>query len=236
MDSQKESRFKNDPTTARGTPRLKAARLLRGEADQLIEQIRGLLRLNFTKGDIKRHVRQLREKRGVVPLSNKTVEKYISHARKRNLQILDLNEDEALADSIALWSRKQQEAEAESGRAKEMLRRQETSYDAAEQERDEAETDAARELAEKSLQRIARVMEHLRRTITTAELTVQSCQDRIDRLRGNHAPVKIARTNTKGEDVDVPPPQPATVEKANDVLRDLVEKIKAREAGMVQGN
>lgn len=57
------------------------------------------------------------------------------------------------------------------------------------------------------------------------------CQDRIDRLLGNFAPVKVANTDSKGKDVPAQAIQPATVQEATNRVTGLLEQLKARSSG-----
>lgn len=71
-------------------------------------------------------------------------------------------------------------------------------------------------------------MDDARRTIYSGERTVMECQDRIDRLLGNFAPVKIAKTDTKGRDIPAESPQPATHNEAKSKVEGILETLKSR--------
>src|SRR5579872_4998985 len=78
-----DPRFAGNPLTARGTPRRRAQKCSPEELGERVEWCRGLIRLNFSAGDIKR----MAAKKWNV--TRKTVQSYISFARQRNRSILD---------------------------------------------------------------------------------------------------------------------------------------------------
>ena len=195
--------------------------------EQIIEAIRGLLRINQTRGDI---VRMVVANKNFGIESARQVGRYMRLARARNKQAISRSEDEALSDSIGLWASKQRDAQQAIGKARQ-------SIDYHTQRIRECETviddpDSPKEKIEIALiqqQRSVQQMDDARRTVYGAERTIIECQDRIDRLLGNFAPVKVARTDTKGRDVaGCEASQPATHNEAKNRVEGILETLKSR--------
>lgn len=199
------------------------------QQDQIIEAIRGLLRINQTKGDI---VRMVVSNKNFGIESARQVGRYIRLARERNKQAIQRTEDEALADSIGLWSSKQRDAQQAVGKARQSIEYHTQRIRECEAIIDDPvlKGEDKREKIEIALiqqQRSVQQLDDARRTIFSAERTIMECQDRIDRLLGNFAPVKVANTDSKGKDVAVAI-QPATVQEATNRVTGLLEQLKAR--------
>lgn len=195
----------------------------------IVETIRGLLRLNQTKGDI---ARMIVSNKNFGLNSTKAVGKYIALARKRNRESIGRTADEALADSISYWSDKQREALQTIQRCNEdivyhrdRIKNCEVTID------DPASLKERVEISRELLLRSVQLMDDARRTKYTSEKTSMECQDRIDRLLGNFAPVKVANTDSKGKDVPAQAIQPATVQEATNRVTGLLEQLKARSSG-----
>jgi len=202
------------------------------QQDQIIEAIRGLLRINQTKGDI---VRMVVSNKNFGIESARQVGRYIRLARERNKQAIQRTEDEALADSIGLWSSKQRDAQQAVGKARQSIEYHTQRIRECEAIIDDPvlKGEDKREKIEIALiqqKRSVQQLDDARRTIFSAERTIMECQDRIDRLLGNFAPVKVANTDSKGKDVAVAI-QPATVQEATNRVTGLLEQLKARSSG-----
>lgn len=194
--------------------------------EQIIEAIRGLLRINQTDGDIRRMVVS-NKNFGIT--STKAVGKYIALARKRNKQAIQRTEDEALSDSLGLWASKQRDAMQAVGKARQNIEYHTQRIRECEEIIDNP--DSGKEKVEIALiqqTRSVQQMDDARRTIYSGERTVMECQDRIDRLLGNFAPVKVAKTDTKGRDIPAESPQPATHNEAKSKVEGILETLKSR--------
>lgn len=199
------------------------------EQHAIVETIRSLLRLNQTKGDI---ARMIVSNKNFGLNSTKAVGKYIALARKRNREAIGRTADESLADSISYWSDKQREALQTIQRCnndieyhRERIKNCESIID------DPTALPERVDIALEQQKRSVQLMDDARRTKFTAERTSMECQDRIDRLLGNFAPVKVANTDSKGKDVPAQSTQPATVKAATERVAGLLEQLKARNGG-----
>lgn len=226
-----DPRFASDPLTVRGTPRKNAPKCTPEEREERIEWIRGLVRLNFNAGDIKRMgARKWNLKR-------KTVQEYISFARERNRNSLDDSEDQMLADALSYWSKKQQMAEAKIKREREIESKTHATLEATNKEIDEIESELTPdnpqtdrlEILEMRRRSSITLIEHCRRATFSAEQTSQDSQREIDRLKGNHRPQKFARTTKDGQDVDRAAGDPVTMADCDREIRELADKLRARD-------
>jgi len=228
-----DHRFIDNPLTARGTPRKIAPRCSPTELNERVEWCRGLIRLNFSAGDIKRLCAKKWN------LKRKTIADYISYARQRNRSILDATEDQMLADSLAFWSKKQQHCEATIQRERELQARAVGTLQATEREIDQIEGERTAEnpqterleILEMRKKTAVAIIDHARRAVFSAEQGSRDSQDRIDRLKGNFAPLKLARVTKDGADVDTPAnPEPATLEDCDREIEELAKRLQQRAA------
>lgn len=199
-----------------------------------IEEVRALLRINYHDGDIKR---LCAHRWGT---SGRYVEKYITWARQRNRETLETSEDENLAASLAYWSKMQQDAEASYEKEEKAYEVARGAYFYCEKQIQEIERgpqpDSKKEDVKQLLQRQAvatQMMKLSRATMVSAQTDSRSAQDRIDRLKGNFAPVKYAKTTKDGSDVAMPAAMPSTVEKVDDELQKLVDQLRGRKPAVV---
>lgn len=181
-------------------PRKKSHRPTRDEIENRVNQIRKMLRMNMSDGDIKR---ALSKEWGI---AKHNVLTFIRLARKRNASMLDPGEDQHLATSLAHWSRKQQEAEHTIQIERNSQEKARKSIDLAEAEIDNIGLSGIGlerlEVLELRKKNAIKIMDHARRAIFSMSMFSKECQDRIDRLLGNYAPMKIARTKADGSDID----------------------------------
>lgn len=149
-------------------------------SNEIIEQCRAMIRLGVTDGEIRRN---LSTKTG---LARQTIAKYITVARKRNLEYLGTSNDENLSSSLAYWNSKKQRAERELAQ----VERDEQAANAKIQDEDDPD----------SLQALAKISEGIRKRRYTQEQNSFRAQSEIDRLLGNHAPLRV---DTRNANVDV---------------------------------
>lgn len=165
---------------ARGQPRKRAQQRTKGEQHAITEQVRRMLVLGMTDGEIRRKVseEQKMKRRSVIP--------YITLARKRNREFLGTSNDDNLADSLGYWTRKKQEAEQMLGAARKGI------SDAEAMLKDESDKDAPdAELFDALNNRI----EGLRKTVYAQEQFSRDAQREIDKLKGTHAPIRVETRN-----------------------------------------
>lgn len=165
---------------ARGKPRKVAPHRTKAEQHAIIEQIRRMLVLGMTDGEIRRKIseEQKMKRQSVIP--------YITAARKRNREFLGTSNDDNLADSLGYWTRKKQEAEQMLGVARKGI------ADAEAMLKDESDKDAPdAELYDAINARI----EGLRKTVYAQEQFSRDAQREIDRLKGTHAPIRVETRN-----------------------------------------
>lgn len=211
-------------------------RATKAEMDARIEQVRGMLILNMTKGDIKR---KMRTEYG---LKHGQTERYLRYARNRNLESIAKSEDEALSESMSYWSKKKQDAEIGLMRASRRL----DGYQAKDGRRieglvakearllaqiDDSETsDEVREHLVIQLDRVLVAMDDARKSAYSCRMSSMDAQDRIDKVLGNYKPQRFARTTKDGKDVDKPAAaEPETVGKGDDEIERLAEVFRKRE-------
>jgi hypothetical protein len=238
FDEQGDPIEPDEPESTAPTSRKNVApRCTAEQLEERIEFVRSLIRLNFGVGDVKR----MASKRFGV--KRKTVQAYLSYARERNRSILDATEDQALADSLLYWSRKQQDCEATIQREKLLQAKSIEVLRSAEKEIDELETGRTPdnpqterlEILEMRKRTAVKLIDHARRACFTSEQGSRDAQDRIDRLRGNLAPIKLARTTKAGDDIDDPTKrEPATVADANREIVELLGRIRSKGASESQ--
>lgn len=197
--------------------------------NDIVETIRNLLRVNQTPGDISRMIKS-NTTFGIT--STRQVSRYMRLARARNREAIGRTADESLADSLGYWSGKQKEALQTIQRCKTDIEYHRTRIKSCEEIIDDPTALAERvDIAMEQQKRSVALMDDARRSIYTAERTSMECQDRIDRLLGNFAPVKVANTDSKGKDVPAHAAQPATVKEASERVAGLLEQLKARSSG-----
>lgn len=207
-----DPRFADDPLNSKGQPRRQVTHADRELFDRRVEECRMLVRLNMTPGDIKR---RLSKAWGVAP---RTVERYLKVAAKRNRGILAPDEDQALADSLAFWSLKQQDAEATIQRERAMLNKANDTIHNASEERDEIEVRTSRadrepadnerlQILEMRIGNAVAIREQCRRAIYSANHNSLDVQREIDTLKGNARPRKVAMTDSRGRDIPTKSPE-----------------------------
>ena len=201
--------------------------------NQRIEEVRTLMSLNYSDGDLKR---MLAERWAKVlpdgtrkPMRPRSVEQYLTVARERQRELLGRPAPDARADSLDFWRRKQQEAQGRAAQGREEMRLAQESIKKAEAVLDDHKAkDEAKEIAAIRLKAAVTRQDHARRTIWAAEQQVREDQGVIDKLLGNHAPVKLARTTPEGEAVDKPAaPEPEPTDP-NKTIEDLAEQLRKR--------
>lgn len=231
-------RLRDDPLTDLGKPRQIRRKLDKPKADQLVETIRRMLILDVNPGDIKRKIPTMPEFKGFRPRS---IELYITIAKRRQHESIGESNDEALAKSLGYWSGKKQQAEARIQReqsienlANRSLERCEKDFDdLRERVTEDSPLTERFEAIEIRRRNAIALREQARRTIFTSEMISKDAQREIDRLKGNHAPLKFAKTDSKGQDVPEPEPiEPMTQEAVKEELKGLVEQLRNRQAAI----
>lgn len=201
------------------------------QKEDRIEQVRAMLRLGAPKSDIKKSLSVIWKVRPT------TVEKYIPLARERNREVLEITEDDALADSISSWSKRLQDAarrmNAANRTAEDGVKHLEWIRDQmkAVSEDSKLSTEYREAMIVKFMKMEAqaiRQIESAQRTSQGADQSMILSQDRIDRLRGNYAPTKVAHTDSKGNDLPKTVPEPIDPEKA---INELAQKLRDRGVG-----
>ena len=193
-----------------------------------------MIRLNFTNGDIKR---ALSARWGI---RRRSVEKYLTVAWARNRGFIGEDENQSLARSLSYWSFKQQQSERTIDRQQTAIAAAEKSYQLAEKTIEELEGIRTAdnpmterfEILEMRKTNALQTIRQANSAMAIATSVSRECQDRIDRLKGNHAPIKFAKTDSKGNDVPAPvePTTPAAVDQE---LRKLVDKLKERQGSAI---
>lgn len=147
--------------------------------NQRIEQVRGLLRLSVTRGEIKRMMSK------AWGIKSRCVEPYLTEARKRNIEHIGPSEDDLLAQSLDYWAKKKQEFERESKKARDRIEQAETELEAANETLESAFVSAeiARE-ANKRRTLSARILFEAHKTLERSESRSMDVQRTMDSLLG----------------------------------------------------
>jgi len=196
--------------------------------NQRIEQCRALLRLSMSRGDIKR---TLARAWGIKPRS---VEKYVSVARKRNRNFLASSEDELLADSLAWWIGKKQDGERTAKKARDRADYAEDEISAA----DETLHDGvmtSKEIMREANKRKAiatKILEDSRRLLLGIEDRLITYQTRIDDLTGIRPAPRIAALQPGNDVATQPAPvsEPLNIEDSRRRLTQMYNDILRRNA------
>jgi len=206
------------------TPGKRGRRPISETDNALIEQIRLYLRVNVHHGDIKRLVAA---QKGI---STRTVEPYIRVAKQRNLQANDRTEGEARADATEYWAKRQLAAENLIRKTNDKIAEIGRLIEAARETADDMTTHAElREAAAQRLGFLLRDQDHHRRVLYQANQDSKESQDRIERILGVHAPQRYAQTDRDGNDLPVSVRQPLTNTVASEMLKEIVDKLRARQ-------
>jgi hypothetical protein len=180
----------------------------------------------------------MKEWKGLLPRS---VERYITIAWRRQREFIGESADDSLASSIGYWAGKKQNAEFRIDReqaienmANRSLERCEKDFDTLREMVTEDNPLTERfEAVEMRRRNAIALREQARRAIFASEMISKDAQREIDRLKGNHAPLKIAKTDSKGQDIPEPEPiEPVTVQAAEEELKGLVEQLRSRQASI----
>ena len=172
-----------------------APRGTRAEVEHRIEQVREAMALGRTDGELKRG---LAADWGV---RRRTVERYLCRARARNRELVGLSPEDSRADSLLFWRDLKAGAMRDRGEAR--------------AERDAAADDAGRSAdvladpdrsgdhgaAAARLKAASRRRDGAAKRAAACERNAAEYQDRIDKLLGNHAPVKLSETTPDGKAV-----------------------------------
>lgn len=179
----------------------------------IVDQIIKLLVLDTRPGEIKRiMVRTYPDKFKVT----RSVEQYIAVARKRVGTVLAQTPEESLAKSVEFWAEKKRTFESNAAG----LRRQVA----------EAEAKLASEKEPAAVRALLRKLKGAKRELQVQLQWSMNAQREIDRLIGNHAPYRVARTTTDGKDVDRPAVdrEPLTAEEGLAELQEMLTRAKSR--------
>lgn len=193
--------------------------------EKLITAARAMLHMGYTTGDIKRH---FRENYGV---GYRQTHRYIRHARDRNLEHLNKTADQHLADSVADWQKMRHEAEETIRRCRrqmaeaENVQRNQSAILSSPNASEEAQIAASAAMAE-----CRKLIDALGRQMASARITIQRTRQEMDRLLGNHAPMKVAQTTKDGRDVAKAADGPEPAEPAK-TIDELAAAFRARQSG-----
>lgn len=226
--------LRDSPLTERGLPRQRRRKLERHEADAVVEYARTLLIMDVNRCDMKR---EIGKKFNLDPRSS---ERYITLAGRRNHTHLGESADESLAKSLGYWSRKKQQSEQRLQRELGIEQRANRSLELCDADferlREQATDDKPLieqfEAVEMRRSNAISLREQARKAMFTAEMVSKEAQREIDRLKGNHAPLKIAKTDSKGEDIPEPI-EPTTQEAVDQELREILDQLKSRQSAVL---
>ena len=203
------------------------------EWESRVEQTRGWIRLGFRDGEIKK---KGSAEWGIKPRS---VDKYLTSARKRNREYTGVPEDQNLAESLAYWTKKLQEHEillqAEFRRYLDASKTHDKTAEEVSriQESGEATVSTERlEILEMRLENASKAITQARAGMWSHNQSSKDCRREIDRLLGVHAPIKHAETTKGGQDVNKPAGEPVTLKAADEEIAELLEKLRARGNGV----
>lgn len=223
------------------------------EMERRIEFVRDLLIQDYSDCQIKKICSELwskkivmqgdqrieitqRKSNGKILYNRRYVERYITWARNRNGQLIAGTADEKLATSISYWARKKQDAEQIIAREKRAIESARKIYNDSIAEISRIEDEAKRvegkfpknvnerlEILEMRCSNATREMERAHESQRIANLGSMNAQEKLDRLNGVHAPIKIARTDSTGKDIPK-----MTDEEVTERLRELISKIPTK--------
>ncbi|MCC7422551.1 MAG: hypothetical protein IT428_19905 [Planctomycetaceae bacterium] len=201
--------------------------------EQRVEDVRKLMILHHSDGDIKR---MLAVKWDVKP---RYVERYLCVARARNREALGRDEVACRADSIGWWTEKLSEKEAQLRAAQVDFNNATITADRARRAIQSKEGDW--EEAKKALREANNLKKRARYVMREIEPLLIQYQNAIDRLLGNHAPVKVAQTTKDGKDVAKPAEPVDPAKEIDDLFRSLGERCGVPtetmpQQGTVSGN
>lgn len=212
--------FEHVGATKRRTPDGKKKRTRTPEQRRLIhgriEEVRGLLALSMTTGDIRR---ALSAKWNIHPMS---VWKYIKLARARQLELLGRDANELKSDSLQYWTRNLQSAASRQTRAYRELEKADKMQEKAETMMENIVDVPAEQRGEymksvaEILRHVAKLKDHGRRMLAAASMQSDAVQDRIDRLVGNNQPerLNLSLVTTDGQDALLPAVEPLNRQQA----------------------
>ncbi|MFH5805603.1 hypothetical protein [Alienimonas sp. DA493] len=173
-----------------------APRVTKAEYEKRIEEARKLMSLDYSDGELRR---MLSAKWGC---SRVTVGKYLTRARGRNRELVGKSPEDCRSDSLLYWralKAESMQARAEGRKefkaATEEIERAQATLD------DPTSPDEQTETAMARLKLASRRQEKAGAKIGACERNAADYQDRIDKLLGNHAPLKVSETTPDGKAV-----------------------------------
>lgn len=193
----------------KGPPRQKRRKVGREEAWKRVEETRALLRILMSDSEIKR---TLAKAWNVKP---RLVEFYIARARKVNRAVVEIDENQALADAVNYWGKRLQTAEVKMQRAVRAREKEQAKLDKldlliekleAANTRQMTRDERASHLEELSILTSRRkTARDILRDYSTdemrASLESRDAREHVDRIMGARHPIRIARVNSDGSDV-----------------------------------
>ena len=173
-----------------------APRVTKAEYEKRVEEARKLMSLDYSDGELRRMLSAKWK------CSRPNAAKYLTRARGRNRELIGKSQEDCRSDSLLYWralKAESMQARAEGRRewakaSEEIERAQETLDDP---------TNPAEQM-ESALSRLklaSRRQEKAGAKIGACERNAADYQDRIDRLLGNHAPIKLSETTPDGKAV-----------------------------------
>lgn len=189
--------------------------------ERIIGQICQLLVMDTRPGEIKKAMV------GAYPdkfKKGRAVERYMAVARARVLTVVTQTPEESLARSLEFWADKKRTFEGNVAQARRQVVELEGDRETP------GKIEAARLAGDAKLVKILSLRAIEFRSVAQSNLVLSmNAQREIDRLIGNHAPFRVARTTAAGEDVDRPAErEPLTPEEGRVELEDLLRLAHAR--------
>ena len=190
-------------------PGRKQHRASREEIVRRLEETRALLRVLMSDSEIKRTLSKAWK------VKPRLVEVYLSRARAINRSVVEISENQVLADTVNYWAKRLQNAEVEvqkAGREKAKFQSQLDGINAKLQElaginwrtlsREEREN--LRDEQDNLLVHQRNVRDLLRDADTAkmrASMESRDAREHVDRIMGARHPIRIARVNSDGTDI-----------------------------------
>lgn len=190
-----------DQGAIRAKPRTTAIRkrdpARRKQIRNRIEEVRGMLAIGMSMGDIKR---VCSERWGV---KERSVEKYHNVARKFNRQVFQTSHEDAKADSQRFWTMKIAQLQSERVEAKRLIQNGQRMMAEANALLDSGElTPFARLQALKLLKDGERIEGKGHYRIGTIENHIHSVRMRLDKILGVDAPLRVSTVGDDGKSVN----------------------------------
>lgn len=188
-------------------------------AEEIINQTRALLSNSFPAGDIKRTLVRL------YGGSGRSFERYLSVARKRNLQAIGRSPAEAKSDSVWQWSRLLSEQFPKRGRCEQELEAARKKLDQLQKAYDEAKGDDVEQAGER-LDRQVGMVRLAEGRLAAVNSAIERHQHTLDNILGNRAPIQLEDVTDKKAEI-ANPTEPLTEKESDAKIKEFVSKLRA---------